>query len=207
MAFFQPYARVNILTMKDFLKENLVIVLAMVLPLALVLTVAVSIYLPSLFLSTNYNFIYAACGDTDYFYYSQCPGSLGYRYYVSDGQLFMRNLPDSDTDVNKNEVPDYQEVTTRLFLHDTQTNESREITFAETQTLKLDDSLISPDGVSVSGQYDRGTGFFLLFDTGSSFNYYLTRGNAESKLNLVNQNGNYYRSNIKFIGWVLSSED
>ena len=112
-------------------------------------------------------------------------------------------------DSDKDGVPDINEnYTARIFLHNTKKNESREITLEEAQTLTLNGLLTSPDGVTVSSNYDRGADFFFLFDGGSSYGYYLTKGKSRRRINLINRNERYYyRDNFQFIGWVLPARN
>lgn len=187
--------------MREFLKKNFVIVLAFILPVALIAIVALSVYLPSLFLSTNYNFVYSACTDQANNYFYQCDNYLQKRYSVVNNKLIVNDMLDLDNDINKN-------YTARLFLHDTKKNESREITVAEAQGLNLSGLLTSPDGVAVSGHYNKGSNFFLFFGSNSSYDYYLTKGKSKSKLNLINSHDRYYyRNNFQFIGWILPNKN
>lgn len=190
--------------MKEFLKKNFAIVLAFVLPVALIAIIALSTYLPSLFLSTDYNFVYSVCTDGTNYYSYRCDNYLQKRYSVVNNKLVVNDV-DPTLDSDNDGIPDINEnYTARLFLHDTEKNESREITIAEAQTLNLNSLLTSPDGVTVSSHYDRGGDFFFLFDGGSSYGYYLTKGKSRSKLNLINRDDRYYyRDNFQFIGWVL----
>ena len=191
--------------MKDFFKQNFALVIAFSLPLLLIVGIALSAYLPSLFISTDYNFVYSSCTDGNNNYYSyRCDNYLQKRYSVVNGQLVVNDV-DPTLDSDNDGIPDVKEgYTARLFLHDTKNNETREISLTEANTLSLNELITSPDGVSVSSQYDRGADFFLLFDGGSSYGHYLMKGSAKSKLNLINnENRYYYRNNFQFIGWVL----
>lgn len=190
--------------MKEFFKKNFAIVLAFVLPVALVAIIALSTYLPSLFLSTNYNFVYSSCTDGTSYYPYYCNNYLQKRYSVVNGEIVVNSI-DPAQDSDKDGIPDINEnYTARIFLHDTKKNESREIALEEAQTLSLNGLLTSPDEVTVSSNYDRGADFFFLFDGGSSYGYYLTKGKSRSKLNLINNDDRYYyRDNFQFIGWVL----
>lgn len=186
--------------MKEFIKQNLTLVLAFSLPIILIVFVALSTYLPSLFLSTNYNFVYATCANDDYY---NCSDYLQQRYEVVDSKLVVRDIdPTIDSDGDK--IPDVKEnYITRLFLHDTKSNESREINLDEASGLSLSSLLTSPDGVSVSSDYNPGPDFLFVFDGGSSYGYYLMKGGSKVKLNLINSDENYYyRDNFHFIGWV-----
>lgn len=191
----------------EFLKKNFAILLAFILPIVLIAVVALSTYLPSLFLSTSYNFIYTSCADgTNYYYSYNCNHYLQKRFSVV-GKKIVANTVDPTLDSDKNTVPDINEkYSARIFLHDTAKNESREITLEEAQTLTLHSLITSPDAVTVSSSYDRKSGspFYIFGGSSSSFGYYLTKGKSRDKLNLINNTDqNYYRNNFQFIGWVL----
>ena len=190
--------------MADFLKKNFAIVLAFALPIVLIAIVALSTYVPSLFITTDYNFVYTSCADSAGYYPYNCDTYLRTRYSVINEKITVNPI-DPTQDLDKNKVLDINEnYNTRIFLHDTKKNEGREITLEEAQALSLNGLLTSPDGVTVSSNYDRDADFFFIFDGGSSYGYYLTKGNSRSKLNLINSDDRYYyRDNFQFIGWVL----
>lgn len=58
--------------MNEFVKKNFALLLAFLLPVALIIIVAASTYLPSLFLSTDYNFVYTSCTDGRSYYPYPC---------------------------------------------------------------------------------------------------------------------------------------
>ncbi len=194
--------------MKEFIKKNFAILLAFLLPIILIVAVALSVYLPSLFISTSYNFIYTSCTDGTNYYYYNCNGYLEKRYAVVNGKLVVNNI-DPNQDSDNDTIPDIKEnYTARIFLHDTKSNVSREISLEEAQALTLNGLLTSPDGVTVSSDYDyynRGDFFIFPFSGGSSsYGYYLTKGKSKSRLNLINNNDRYYNNNnFDFLGWVL----
>lgn len=189
--------------MKEFLKQNLTLVLAFLLPILLIATIALSTYLPSLLLSTNYNFIYATCANNTGYYEYNCNKYLQNRYTVVNGKLLVNDTPFVIDSNNDNILDKELDFNSRIFVHDTKKNESREITQEEAVGLTLNNLLTSPDGVSVSSDYSRGAEFLFIFDGGSSYGYYLMKGNSKSKLNLINGEDNYYhRNNFQFIGWV-----
>ena len=191
------------------LKKNFVIILAFALPVIFVVLVAVGSYLPSWLVSTNYDFIYATCGDgKNYYSYDvRCSNYLQKLYTVQDGQLIINEVDSSwylDNEgkpIPENERGNY---TARLFWHDTEKNESQEITSTEAQTFQLNPLLTSPDKVTLSNNYDGGAEFFPFFDSNSSYGYYLTKGGHQSRLNLINFDDRYYyEDNFNFIGWIL----
>lgn len=188
-----------------FIKQNIVILLAFILPILLIIGVTLSVYLPSLFLSTQYNFVYTSCTDgiSGYDQYN-CNNYPQKRYSVINNKIVLNTI-DPNLDSDNDKIPDINEsYTVRIFLHDTEKNESREITFEEAQTLTLNSFLSSPDGVAVTGNYSGDSSFFIFGGSSSSYGYYLTKGNSKDKLNLINSPGQYYpRDNFQFVGWVL----
>ena len=182
----------------EFIKKNLIVILAFLLPILLIIGLAVSVYLPGFFLSTKYDFVYATCGNGsgDYQYYPDYPQNcntfLNNLYQVENGKLVMRPI-----------VPTNSRYISRLFIHNTKRNESREITSAEAEKLHLSGLLTSPDGVSIDNGYNRGSEFFPFFGGSSQSGYYLTKGSKHRRLNLLGVNDRYYSdNNFKFIGWV-----
>jgi len=185
--------------MKKFIKENFVILIAFMLPVVIIVVVALSTYLPSIFISTDYNFIYTSCSDGGYRSY-ECNNYLEKKHEIVDGKLVASSVDNNGNP--KTEVCD--NCTARIFLHNTEKNEGRDITLEEAETLTLNSLLTSPDGVTVSSHYDRGADFFPVFDGSSSYGYYLTKGKSKSKLSLINSDDRYYyRDNFQFLGWVL----
>ena len=198
--------------MKEFIKKNFAILLAFILPLLLIVIVVLSTYLPSLFVSTDYNFIYISCGDGDnyYSYNYNCITYAQKHYSVVNNKLVL-NPVDMVIDTDQDKVPDYYQTSNnaRIFLHNTQNNESREITLTQAEGLSLDSLLTSPDGVTVSNSYQSGGDYFFPFGgSSSSYGYYLMKGKGKNKLNLINTSDRYYyRDNFQFIGWVLPGRE
>lgn len=190
--------------MKDFIKKNLIVLLAFVLPIALLLIVVLSIYMPSFFLSTDYDFLYTSCSSNNN-YSNRCGNYLQGHYFIVDNKLAISDInPTQDSD--KNGVLDINEnYVMHLFLHDTKNNESREVTLKEAQTFTLNHLITSPDGVSVSDHYQSGSDFSIFGRSSSNYGYYLSKGGSKKKLHLINSNDRYYyRSNFEFIGWVIN---
>ena len=185
--------------MGSFIKTHFSIILAFTLPILLIIGVALSVYIPSLFISTNYDFIYTAC-EYKNSYRSYCNNDL---YSVENGRIVEKEVVSED-DTSPKKVVIQEERSYRLFLHDTEKNESREITLEEAKNYELSGLLTSPDGINFSSSYDRNSDIFFLFGSGSSYGHYLTKGNAKKKLNLINDDGSYYyRNSSVFIVWII----
>jgi hypothetical protein len=208
--------------MKEFIKKNLALISAFLLPIILIVVVAVVSYLPSLFISTNYDFIYATCTKgTDYYPYD-CNKYLNEKYSIRDNKLILTQTSITTTTTTiattihyeKNSVPPRtvsgaEQYNDRIFLHNTKNNESREITLEEAKGLTLNSLLTSPDGITISSNYGYRGGDFIIFSGGrTTYSYYLSKGKGKSKLNLINNNDqNYYQNNFKFLGWVLPGKN
>ncbi len=190
--------------MQEAARKQLLLIIAFLLPLLFVGIVVVVSVLPSARLSTGYDFLYATCqdGNPPYAYY--CRPYLANLFAVENGRLIENSVPD-DLDSDGDGIADVREgYRVRLFVHETSANQSREISPDEARTLLLSDLLTSPDGVAVEREYSGG-GDFLFFSSGrSDWGYFLTRGNARQRLNLINESERYYyRDDIEFLGWIL----
>lgn len=188
---------VIVMQIKTFFRENRIVVIAFLLPILLIVIVAFSVYLPAFFIKTNYRFVYATCvGGSSYYSPLSCEDYLKQRYSVVNGKLVVNEVT-LGKDENFN---------AHIFIHDTQKNESQEITSSEAKKLTINDLLTSPDGITVSGEYDSNNSgeFFIFGGRSSRFAYYLTKGGSRTKLNLIgNSESYYYQNNFKFIGWKL----
>lgn len=191
--------------MKEFLKNNFAVVIAFLLPLLLILIVALSIYIPSLLVHTNYNFVYASCTESSNYYYYDCNSYLAKRYSVVGGKLTVNEVPPVKDAYGKDLPESQRNYSSHIFIHNTKNNESREISLDEAKNLNLSNLLTSPDGVTVSSNYTSGGDYFFPFGgSSSSYGYYLMKGKGKSKLNLINSSDRYYyQNNFQFIGWTL----
>ncbi len=195
--------------MKEFIKKNFAVLLAFILPLLLIIIVTLSIYIPSLFVSTEYNFVYASCSNGTSVYPDDCYTYLQKFYSVVDGKIVKNTVPLNNNYNNPKTTAYFDDkYAAHIFLYDSKKNESKEISFDQAQSLALNDLLTSPDGVMVSSGYNYGGGcdfFFFGGCGGSSYGYYFMKGGNKHKINLVNMdNRYYYNSNFQFLGWVLS---
>ncbi len=184
-------------------QRTVLLAVAFLLPLIFIMVVFASTYIPSSQLQTDYDFVYARCmenGSPGSFY---CSNYLQNLYQVENGRLQELAIPE-DLDSDNDGVLDINEnYRTRLFLHDTDSNTSDELPLTDVQQLQLIDEIVSPDGVAVEHDYSGGGSFFLFGRISSRYGWYLTKGRAKQKLEIIGDNGrNYYRDDFRFIGWV-----
>lgn len=167
-------------------KKDISLIIGIAIPILMIVFVAASIYLPSLFSpSPKFNFLYVT-GDR---YYGK------YQFVVENGKLAKREV----------KYPEhYNSEVARLYIHDVLKNESKEISFEDAQKLYLDPNKESQDGFEVVyGSYDGGI-FSIFFGREDYDTVYLKGHNVSKKLNLSSSgNGHYYYYNsFRFLGWL-----
>jgi len=172
--------------LNKMVRKNLPLILAIALPILLIIVVALSVTLPSLFIKPQFNFLYASSNNY-----------ASYRVFsVVDGKLTRVEIkqPIKDAYYEPQVVP-------QLYLHDVATNSSRQVTFAQAQEFVLDSSPKSPDGFEVVNG-SRGEGVMpMMFWSGSDYGVkYIKGNNGSKKLNLQISSDNYY--SFEFLGWV-----
>jgi len=190
--------------MKDPSGKPILIGVAFLLPPFFIAVVFFISYIPSIRLSTDYDFVYATCSEGSNPYSYNCSNYLNSMYAVDSGTLRVETVP-PDLDSDRDTIPDVDEnYRTRLFFHDTEANESREITLQEAQNYGLSELITSFDNVAVEWEASRNNSFFLFYDTRSRNGYYLTRGSVRQELNIIGNNERYYyRDDFLFLGWVI----
>lgn len=166
------------------LRKNSTLIIGIAIPILMIVFVGLSIYLPALFATPpQFSFLYSS-GDTyDY--------AWDYRVVGNKLQRIPRNVD------RKYAVPGEP----TFYLYDIKKQESSQLTFEQTQKLKLDQSTVSPDGYSVV-RGNGGDGFFPFDFNGSNYNSFYLRGhNTSHKITVKTSDGNYW--NFRFLGWVL----
>ncbi len=169
------------------IKKNWSVWLAVALPVAMILFVAGSIYLPRLWApKPAYGFVYVA-NDTTKGYVIP-----SYAVRVVNGKLVKEETRRDDS------VPETmkaQYVEPHLYRYDVATGESRSIAFDEAAQLKLDDRIQSSDGFKVS----QSGGYSGPFGGSSVPALYLTGHLVSQKLELRGVNNAY---DFEFVGWI-----
>lgn len=201
--------------MKKFIKENLVLLIGLTLPVLLVVLFFLATVLPKslsappqyemLFAIDHYD--YAACGECE-----DWKRNLKVDFVVRDGVLKVR--------VTRNDSKNLNYHTRRLMVYDGKTESVREIAldmakFAdsadgaelvldETRNMLIDVSSKSPDGFELEGAPYGGGGLVgALFGGGyRSHGHRIRKDSVGYKLPSIQND--YYYNNLRFIGWVVS---
>jgi hypothetical protein len=172
--------------------RNVPLIVGIGIPVAMILFVAASIYLPGLFIKPQYGFLYA--NNPAYVYDCQ------WRYEVQNQHLMK--IANPLPTYRKNFQLENCEAT--FTVYDVKNDTNRIVTFEEAQKLTLDSSITSPDGFEVVRGGSGGGGFFLFDIGGRDYNSsYLKGHNLSKKINLTRQNTSNYYGNYSFLGWIL----
>ncbi len=189
------------------LKKNIMIVVALALPLALIGGVILFSKLGSSFVKTEYDFVYATC-DSEW--YGDCREYLDLTYTVANQVVAVNENVVLYVDNNYDGIRETSRPrpTMRLFQYDPETDISKELSNQEIKNLLVDTRITSPDGVVVEGGSSGGGMDILFVDIGSSYSYeyFLRKGSHKKLINLTTGNKRYYYygDNFKFVGWVVN---
>ena len=195
--------------MKVFIKENLVLITGITLPLMLALVFYAATFFDRVVTDPpQYRAVFAT--NHSYHHNSKAP----YRLYVKDGQLRYAYRPPSEDDSHRN----WQKP--RLYVYNPTTDNTEEIdlpTIVDEEVKfdqaiqKLSDDHIttvqkSPDGYVFEYNY-RGSGNLMteLFGDGSRYRsrYVLRKGSTIVKIHSAQR----YYSNAHFIGWIVNEQE
>lgn len=190
--------------MIDILKKYIDLILIFLLPVTFIFMIALLVYVPAAFVSTNFDFIYSTCTSEDGYVPSDCYSKTPERYSVINDKLSVNYINKSQgSHINSDSIK--KQTITRIFLHDTKRNVSKEISLDEAKLLTLSNLATSPDGIIISNNNAKsGIKPFLVSDIEPSSYYYLIKGRSRKRLNLVDNTSSYdHSNNIRFIGWVL----
>ena len=174
-------------------KKNLPLIFGVSIPILMILFVALSIYVPQMFVRPQYDFLYLTGNNNCYI----APNSNIQVYSVQSGKL-IRNILDQQLQACKvAQVPEL-----KIYLYSVANNKSQEVSFEDVQNLNLSDSAQSPDGFEIVNGNSSGGGFFPFFWGGSSDydSHYIQGHNVSKKLNVQYSNG--YYNEFTFLGWV-----
>lgn len=165
------------------MRKHLPLILAFSLPILMTALVALSIFIPRLYIKPKYSFLFL---ESEY-------GNGIYRYTVSNNQLTRQESTHNAADNSFNSL------SPQIYLYDVNTDSQKLVSFEEAMRLPLDPLGRSPDGFELI-HGSSGSGFFLFYNSSDYSNWYLQKDNVTKKLNITNAD---YRYSINFLGWVL----
>lgn len=179
--------------MKKFLRKNLLLVIALLLPIALIVSVALGPYVFSLYLSTNYNFVYSLCEtyppDSWPPLEFSCSEYKNQVYYIENNKLYY------DEEKLQSESKHYK---IDFFLYNANNGKSKKLTEKELYSLRLIEGRTSPDGAYIVEKVKSKT--FFWYQHYYSV-YYLEKEGRSRKI--VDDRGYVYKDQFEPVGWVL----
>ncbi|MDP2152490.1 MAG: hypothetical protein Q8J66_02385 [Methylotenera sp.] len=193
--------------MKNFVKENLVLVVGLTFPILLILIFFASNVIPKLMSPPpQYEMLFT----TKQYDYQNKSGYL-IDFLVKNQKLMVK--------VSKSEGKDINYDLTRLMAYDAKTDTVREITvdiskaaasavdgvavLQETENMMIDTAMVSQDGYSLDGPSYGGGGMVGgLFGAGyRDSGFRLRKGSIGYKI--PNTQQHYYYNQVRFVGWVI----
>ena len=193
--------------MKNWIKENLVLVIGLSLPILLIVLFFLATVLPKSFgTPPQYEMLFT----TLKYEYENSPTYL-VDFNVVNHQLMAKVRKNDDKSRNYNSK--------KLMAYNPKTETVREITIdlakaaeankdevllAETKDLKIDASVVSPDGYQLDGSRYTSSGLIGGLFGGGNHNsgYRLKKGAVAYKVQTSQPD--YYYSDFKFVGWVVN---
>ena len=190
--------------MKNFVKQNLVLVIGLTLPLLLILLFFMATVIPkSMGVPPRYEMLFSA---TQYDYQSSSEFTLNFD--VQNKQLIVKPKKNEDKNTNYNRE--------RLFIYDGKTELTREIAvdsskftdgvaqvLEETKSFEIDTNHVSPDGYALDGPSYGGGGMIMGIFGGGGNNsgYRIKKGAVTYKVPYYK--GDAYYNQMRFVGWVI----
>ena len=193
--------------MKKWIKENLVLVIGLSLPILLIVLFFLATVLPKSFgTPPQYEMLFTILK----YEYENSPTYL-VDFNVVNHQLMAKVKKNDDKSRNYNSK--------KLMAYNPKTETVREITIdlakaaeaninevvlAETKDLKIDASMVSPDGYQFEGSRYSNNGLIGGLFGGGNHNsgYRLKKGAVAYKVQTSQPD--YYYSDFKFVGWVVN---
>lgn len=193
--------------MKNFIKENLVLVIGLTLPLLLIVLFFVATVIPkSMGTPPQYEMLFT----TNHYDYQNSP-DYSLEFAVKDQQLTVKT--------HKSERKDRNYTSKKLMAYDGKTETVREIVIdiaktaeattgnavvlEETKNMTIDTSSISPDGYTLDGPSYSGSGLVGGIFGGGYRNsgFRLKKGSVGYLVPNTQQNA--YYNQLQFVGWVI----
>ena len=190
--------------MKNWIKENLVLVIGLTLPLLLIVLFFAATVIPKMYSTPPQYEVLFSVQD----YSGQNKQDYIVNFKVKDKQLMIKTkkADDKSYSYNSKKLMAYDaktEVMREISIDESKFSDGAEILLEETKNMTIDTAMVAPDGYMLENQGYSGTGLIGgLFGGGyRNHGYRLKKGNVGYKINT--QQNNYYYDQLSFIGWVV----
>lgn len=170
------------------MKKNLPLIVGLTLPILLVIIMALVIFIPSININPQHNFIYS---NEHPFYVNLYQNT----YKVEDDKILPEPLP-RQPGVDKTKPYPV------LYIYDVKDDTSHQISLEEAQKYAIDPGPSSPDGYTVDYQYSHDGIFEIFGSNNNSSGYFIVKDSGKKKLSGINRDSYSYSGDFKFIGWI-----
>lgn len=180
-------------------EHNWPLYIGVALPIVFILIILGVLYMPSLFLKPQYDFLYVT----------------GSRYaptytVTAEGALIEVDTANSNYPMYAENNPYERQ---RLYVYDVSEERSQEISYADAVTFVLNRSIESSDGFVVEHDRHYGGGLFAELAGGGSRTDYqliLRKGSVSKRMNepaLYGSANFYYDRNFTFLAWIEGTNE
>ena len=190
--------------MKSWIKENLVLVIGLALPLLLIVLFFVATVIPKM-VSTppQYEVLFSVQG---YGYQNKPDYTVDFKVKNQQLMVKVKKTDSKDNYYNSKKLMAYDaktEVMREIAIDASQLSDGAEMLLEETKNMTIDAAMVAPDGYVMENQHYGNNGLIggIFGGGGRNNGYRLKKGSVGYKIN--NMQNNYYYDQLHFIGWVV----
>ncbi len=183
------------------MKKHIPLIIGLLLPIIFIVVMAIVVYLPSMGIKPEHNFLYTTSGASDY-YYNNRP-QYTEKYDIDSAGRLTTIKEEVVVDKNRDYGYTPKQGAPELYLYDVKAETSKQVTLEEAQKFVLERGPSSPDGYSVVYDYNNSGGLMSEIVGGRSgySGYVMSKGKAKKKI-VGLTNTYYYSQNLLIIGWI-----
>lgn len=181
-------------------KEQLPLIIGLTIPVLLVVVLAAIIYVPRLYVTPQFDFVYAT---GSYPVWIDPATKTRIEYRVVNDRLTKKVTPVAvESDPDKRDYYGVSETTPPDFYrYDVSENVNKVLSEEEALGLLLNPAKMAPDGFEVGYGQTNENIFESVFGGRDYSQQVLTKGSVGIPLNLVGESNRYY-GEFNFIGWL-----
>ena len=189
--------------MKNWIKENLVLVIGLALPVLLIVLFFVATVIPKMNSTPpQYEVLFSV---QDYMNQNKPDYTIDFKVKNKQLMVITKKAEEKDNYYNSKKLMAYDaktEVMREISIDQSKFSGGAEVVLAETQNMTIDTAMVAPDGYLLENQQYSNNGLVGgLFGGGQNSGYRLKKGSVGYKINTMQNNDNYYQ--LSFIGWVV----
>jgi hypothetical protein len=192
--------------MKNWIKENLVLVIGLALPVLLIVLFFVATVIPKMNSTPpQYEVLFSV---PDYNYQSKPDYIIDFKVKNNQLMIKVKKADDKDNYYQNKKLMAYDaktEVMREISIDNSKFSNDTELLLEETKNMTLSADMLAPDGYRLENQHNNNNGLIggLFGGGGRNSGYRLKKGNVGYKINAQQNSNYYYYDQLHFIGWVI----